>query len=88
MVTSVQIDDETKNELLKYASVLQGRLGRKISFDQAIRASLAEAKGVEEARSKFDSYYGSLSGEKGIWTDLERERKAERKAIEKKANRT
>ncbi|HXQ93211.1 MAG TPA: hypothetical protein VN739_09425 [Nitrososphaerales archaeon] len=86
MVTSVQIDDETKKELVKYASILQGRLGRKISFDQAIRASLAETKGLEEARKRFDSLYGSLSGEKGIWTDLERERKAERKAIEKKAN--
>ena len=87
MVTSVQIGDETKNELLKYASALQGRLGRKISFDQAIKASLQEAKGVEEARSKFDSHYGILSGEKGMWTDLERGRKVERKALEKKASR-
>ena len=86
MVTTVQIDEETKKELVKYASILQGRLGRKISFDHAIRASLEQMKGMEEARRKFNSLYGSLSGANGVWADLEQERRVERKALEKKAN--
>src|SRR5487761_295396 len=67
MVTTVKIDDVAKKELVKYASILQATLGRKISFDEAIRSLLGQMRGLDEARRKFDSLYGSLSDEKGIW---------------------
>ena len=85
MVTSVQIDERTKKELLEYASSLQTRLGRKVSFDDAIKLSLEEKKGVEEARRKFGSLYGCLSKDKSVWKELENARKADRIALEKKA---
>jgi hypothetical protein len=86
MVTSVQIDERTKRELLQYASSLQARLGRKISFDEAIKLSLEEKKGVEEARRKFSAFFGSLSDEsRSVWKELETARKADRRALEKKA---
>jgi hypothetical protein len=85
MVTSVQIDERTKKELLEYASSLQTRLGRKVSFDEAIKLSLEEKKGVEEARRKFGSFYGSLTEDKSVWKELENTRKADRRALEKKA---
>lgn len=87
-VTSIQVSEETKRELLEYASNLQAKLGRKVSFDDAIRTSLRERKSVEEARQKFDFMYGSLSKEskKEFWRDLENTKKADRIAIEKKAS--
>jgi sugar/nucleoside kinase (ribokinase family) len=85
MVTTVQIDEDTKRELIRYASRLQAKLGRKVSFDEAIRTSLEEAKGVQEARRKFDSLFGSLAEEKGVFEDLEKMRKKEKVVLEKKA---
>ena len=87
VVTSIQVSEETKKELLRFASELQAKLGKKISFDDAIRASLHETTSVKEARQKFDSMYGSLSKEskKDFWKDLEKAKKADRIAIEKKA---
>ena len=58
------IDERTKRDLLEYASSLQTRLFRKVSFDEAIKLSLEEKKGVEEARQEFGKLYGSLSEDK------------------------
>ncbi|MFI5422281.1 MAG: hypothetical protein ACHQ1H_15065 [Nitrososphaerales archaeon] len=86
MVTSVQIDERTKRELLDYASSLQSKLGRKVSFDEAIKLSLEEKKGVEVARRKFGTLFGSLSDDrKSAWIELEKARRADKKALEKKA---
>jgi len=87
-MTTVQVDEETKRELVRYASNLQARLGRKVSFDEAIKTSLEEAKGLEEARTKFASLYGSLSGEKGVWEDLENMKRKERLTLERKATQS
>lgn len=67
---------------------MQTKLGRKVSFDDAIRASLNERKVVEEARRKFDSLYGSLSekAKKNFWKDLNHSKKVDRIALEKKAS--
>jgi hypothetical protein len=88
MVTSIQVSEETKRELLEYASNLQAKLGRKVSFDDAIRASLREWHSVEEATRKFDSMYGSLSkkAKKEFWKDLEKMKKMDRMDIEMKAS--
>ena len=85
MVASVQIDESTKKELVEYASSLQTRLGRKVSFDEAIKISSEEKKGVEEARRSFASLYGSLTGGEEVWRELENTRKADRIALERKA---
>jgi hypothetical protein len=92
MLTSIQVSEETKRELLEYASALQAKLGKKVSFDEAIRISLHEKEAVQEARRKFDLLYGSLSqkhkgSEKEFWMDLERSKRADRKALEKKVSK-
>jgi predicted nucleic acid-binding protein len=57
---------------------LQSKLGKKVSFDEAIRVSLQEEKETDTARQKFESLYGSLSNRKDIWKDLENSKKADR----------
>jgi hypothetical protein len=85
MPTTVQLDEKTKETLLKYASDLQMKLGRKITFDEAIRFLVQEVRGTSEAREKFDSLFGSLAGRNDLWRELEETRKRERIAVERKA---
>lgn len=86
MPTTVQIDEKTKEALLRFASNLQARLGRKVTFDEAIAVLVAEAEGSRQAQEKFDSLFGSLAGEKGVWRELETLRRSERTAVERKAH--
>jgi hypothetical protein len=85
MPTTVQIDEKTKEALLRFASRLQGRLGRKVTFDEAIAALVAVADGSAEAREKFVKLFGSMRGERGAWRELEALRRSEKSAIERKA---
>lgn len=85
MPTTVQIDEKTKEALLRFASGLQVRLGRKVTFDEAISVLVAEAEGSKQAREKFDSLFGSLAGERSVWRELETFRKSEKVAVERKA---
>ena len=83
--TTVRIDEKTKEALRRFASNLQGRLGRKVTFDEAIAVIVAEAEGSKHAGEKFDSLFGSLAGERRVWRELETFRKSEKVAIERKA---
>jgi len=83
--TTIQVDEKTRQALLRYASRMQARLGRKVTFDEAIRLLMDDAKETGEARRKLDSLFGSLAGERGVWEELEVERKSERARIERKA---
>lgn len=64
---------------------MQGRLGRKVTFDEAIAVLVAEAEGSKQAREKFDSLFGSLKGEGSVWRELETFRRSERVALERRA---
>jgi hypothetical protein len=85
MPTTVQIDEKTKEALLKFASSLQERLGKRVTFDEAIAALVAEAEGSRQAREKLDSLFGSLARERGLWRELESFRRKEKEAVERKA---
>lgn len=85
LVTSIQVDEKTREELLKYASELQSQTGMRVSFDEAIARLLEEVKGVREAREKFEALFGSLRGERGVWRELEALRRAERRDVEERA---
>lgn len=85
MPTTVQIDETTKEALLRYASILQVKLGRKVTFDEAIATLVKTAQGSGEAMSRLDSLFGSLSGDKGLWRELEALRRHERRSLERKA---
>ena len=85
MPTTVQIDEKTKDALLKYASGLQVRLGRRVTFDEAIALLVREAQGSREANEKFDSLFGSMAGDKIVWQELETVRRRERATVERKS---
>lgn len=83
--TTIQVDEKTRRALLRYASRMQARLGRKVTFDEAIKLLMEDARETGEARRKFETLFGSLAGEAGLWEELEAERKSERTSIERKA---
>jgi hypothetical protein len=83
--TTIQVDVKTRQALLRYASRMQARLGRRVTFDDAIRLLMDDAKETGEARRKLEALFGSLAGESGVWEELEAERKNERARIERKA---
>jgi hypothetical protein len=85
MPTTIQVDEETRQALLRYASRMQARLGRKVTFDDAIRLLMDDAKETGEARRRFEALFGSLAGESGVLEELEAEKRSERERIERKA---
>lgn len=83
--TTIQVDEDTRQALLRYASELQANLGRKVTFNEAIRTLIHETRASRQARSKFEHLFGALAGEKGLLEELEEERRRERTRLEAKA---
>ena len=70
---------------MRYASGLQARLGRRVTFDEAIARLVKEAQVSGESNEKFDSLFGSMAGDKVVWRQLETTRRRERAAVERKS---
>ena len=85
LTTTLQVDEKTRELLLRYAAEIQAKLGRRVSFDETIRTLIEDATGEKEARSRFDQMSGLLRGEKGIWRELGEVRRDERRRLERKA---
>lgn len=85
MATSIQLSEETRRELFKIVTELQAKVGRKVSYDEAIRILILQTKGVEDARRKFEDMFGILAGEKSVWADLRKLRREEEKRLERLA---
>ena len=73
MPTTIQVSERTKRELLKFASELQARLGRRVSFDEAIMTLLEERRRVKLARERLRSMRGILKGKREAVESLIRE---------------
>jgi len=84
-MTTIQVDDRTRRELLKFASELQGRLGRKVSFDEAIMALIEQARGVTDSKARFERLFASMEGDKVAWSELSKLRKGERRRLDRLA---
>ncbi len=77
MPTTIQVSERTKRELLKFASELQARLGRRVSFDEAIMTLLEERRRVKLARGRLRSMKGILKGKREVVESLIRELRAQ-----------
>ncbi len=51
-VATVQIDEDAKSKSIRYASNLQARLGRKVSFNETIRVSLEKVRRYGTSKKK------------------------------------
>ena len=81
MATTIQLSEETQRELFRIVTELQAKLGRKVSYDEAIMMLISQIRGVEDARRKFQDMFGTLAGEKSVWKDLKELRREEEKRL-------
>lgn len=81
MATTIQVSEETQSKLIQLAAELQAKLGRRVSYDEAIRILIEQSGGIQEAREKFLGFFGSLRGDKTAWKDLRRLRAEESKRL-------
>ena len=63
LLSTVQVDEETKKKLFSYAAKLQEKSGRKVSLSEAINNLLDSQESDRLDKSKVLSLYGILKGE-------------------------
>ncbi len=83
VATTIQVSEETQSKLLRLAADLQTRMGRRVSYDEAISMLIDQARGSQEAKSEFEKLFGSLKGERLVWTELRRLREEEKRRLER-----
>lgn len=81
MVTTIQLSEEAQRELFRIVTELQAKLGRKVSYDEAIMMLISQMRGVDDARKKFKDMFGTLAGERSVWKDLKKLRAEEEKRL-------
>jgi hypothetical protein len=47
--TKIQVSEETRAALNRYASTMKKKLGRRVTFDEVIRELLADQTGINRA---------------------------------------
>jgi len=80
-MTTISVTEEVKEKLLKIASELQIKLGRRVDLDEALRYLLSER---EKKPWLLEEACKPLSGGKEMLNDLYRERKLDEERLERK----
>jgi len=80
-MTTISVTDEVKEKLLKIASELQIKLGRRVDLDEALRFLIAER---EKKPWLLEEACKPLSGGKEMLDELYRERKLDEERLERK----
>ena len=88
LATTIQVNEKTRDELFKVVANLQSRLGRRVSFDEAIMTLIHEARDVSAARKDFEALFGSLQGDRDAWHELKSLRAKEARRLEQIARST
>ncbi len=83
MVTTIQVDEDTQKRLFGKVAELEARLGRRVSYDEAISLLLDESGETREARIQFTKLYGVLKNDKKVWVELRRLRHEEKSRFER-----
>jgi len=81
VMTTISVTDEVKEKLLKIASELQIKLGRRVDLDEALRYLLSER---EKKPWLLEEACKPLSGGKEMLDELYRERKLDEERLERK----
>lgn len=86
LVTTIQIDEETRKRLFELITQIQAKTGRRVTYDEALRIVLGRGDKTRAARRKFSEYFGSLKGAPGVWEELSKLKRTERERIESKSH--
>jgi len=80
-MTTIAVTDEAKKKLLKIASELQIKLGRRVDLDEALRYLLSER---EKKPWLLEQACKPLSGGERMLEELYRERRLDEERLERK----
>ena len=85
MVTTIRINEETRKRLFAKVAELEARLGRRVSYDEAISFLLDESGETREARIQFTKLFGAVKNDKKVWMELRRLRREDKSRLERLA---
>jgi len=83
LATTIQLNEKTRDQLFKVVAGLQSKLGRRVSFDEAIMMLIQETRDVAAARKDFEGLFGSLRGDRRAWHELKALRVMETRRLDR-----
>ena len=83
MTTTIQVGEKTRRELFMIVSELERKRGRRVSYDEAIRVLIEDAKRKASMRAHFRNLYGTLGPDSKAWDELSKVRRSERVRLER-----
>lgn len=84
MVTTIQVDEETRKRLFDIITQIQAKTGRRVTYDEALRIVLRRSNRTRTARRRFSEFFGSLKGVPGVWEELSNLKRTEKERLESK----
>ena len=79
MATTIQASEETRRELFRLVAELEVKLGRKVTYDEAIVMLISHIGGVGEWGKKFRDLFGIAAGERKVRNDVRKLRTEQEK---------
>jgi len=83
LTTTIQVGEKTRRELFMIVSDLERKRGRRVSYDEAIRVLIEDAKQKASVRARFRSLYGTLGPDSHAWGELSKLRRSESVRLER-----
>jgi len=83
MVTTIQVDEKTREVLFKLVAELERKKGRRVSYDEAILTLIEKVRRRDLTRARFRRLYGTLGPDEQAWQDLMRLRRGEKLRLER-----
>jgi hypothetical protein len=83
LTTTIQIGEKTRHELFMIVSQLERKRGRRVSYDEAIRVLIEDAKRKASMRARFRKLYGTLGPDSQAWGELSKLRRSESVRLER-----
>jgi hypothetical protein len=83
LTTTIQIGEKTRHELFMIVSQLERKRGRRVSYDEAIKVLIEDAKRKASMRARFRKLYGTLGPDSQAWEELSKLRRGESVRLER-----
>lgn len=83
MVTTIQVEEKTRDELFKLVVELERRKGRHVTYDEAILTLIEDVRRRDSAKAQLRELYGTLGPDEQAWEELRNLRKGEKLKLER-----
>jgi hypothetical protein len=84
LVTTIQIDENTRRKLFGIITKIQAETGRRVSYDEALNVLMKQAETVRKARKEFERLADSIRLDESALDELAELKRSEKEKLEKK----